>query len=82
MMNLGQKYKNYKIKVTQHLFLITKIVVLDNLHNLKQRINSCNHQPLIIQKGDNLMKTTKIILTKRRRNYLTHDKKLLQNRKL
>lgn len=42
MMNLGQEYKNYKIKVTQHLFLITKIVVLNNLHNLKKRINNCN----------------------------------------
>lgn len=50
----------------------------------KKRINNCNHQPIIIQKGDNLMKTTntKIILTKKRRKYLTHEKKLLQNRKL
>ncbi len=36
MMNLGQKYKNYKIKVIQHLFSIIKIVVLDNLHNLNR----------------------------------------------
>ena len=48
----------------------------------KKRINKCNHQPIIIQKGDNLMKTMKIILTKKRRNLLTHDKKLLYNRKL
>ena len=36
MMNLCQEYKNYKIKVIQHLFSIIKIVVLDNLHNLKR----------------------------------------------
>lgn len=51
----------------------------------KQRINICNHQPIIIQKGVNLMKTTKFILTTKRRNLLTHDRnneKLLHNRKL
>ena len=80
-MNLDQKYKNYKIKVMQLLYSTTKTVVLDNFLNPKQRINNCNHQPIIIQKGVNLMKTNKIIL-KKRRNLLTHDKKLLQNRKL
>ena len=82
MMNLCQECRNYKIKVTQHLFLITKIVALDNLHNLKKRINNCNNKPINLLKGDNLMKTNKIILTKKRRNLLTHDKKLLYNRKL
>ena len=53
MMNLGQEYKNYRIKVTQHLFLITKIVVLNNLHNLKKRINICNHKPSQTFKGAN-----------------------------
>ena len=57
-------------------------VEIRNKIHLKQRINKCNHQPIIIQKGDNLMKTMKIILTKKRRNLLTHDKKLLYNRKL
>ena len=41
----------------------------------KQRSNICNHQPIIIQKGDNLMKTTKIILTTRRRKQKLYDKK-------
>ena len=36
MMNLCQECSNYKIKVIQHLFSIIKIVVLDNLHNLKR----------------------------------------------
>ena len=53
MMNLCQEYKNYKIKVTQHLFLITKIVVLNNLHNLKKRINNCNHKLSQTFKGAN-----------------------------
>ena len=35
----------------------------------------CNHQSIIIQKGDNLMKTTKIILTMRRRKQKLYDKK-------
>ena len=42
-MNLGEEYKNYKIKVTQYLIIITKIVVLDNLHNIKKTINNYNH---------------------------------------
>lgn len=40
-------------KGSQHLFLITKIVVLDNLHNLKKRINNCNNQPSQTFKGAN-----------------------------
>lgn len=61
---------------------MTRTVVLDNSVEYKQRINICNNQLIIIQKGENLMKTTKFIITMKRRIYLTHDKKLLQNRKL
>ena len=60
-----------------HLKVITKLLT-------KKRINNCNHQPLIIQKGDNLMKTTntKIIITKKRRKQTINGKRNLQNKKL
>ena len=53
MMNLGQKYKNYKIKDMQLLYSMTKTVVLDNFLNPKRRINYCNHQPSQTFKGAN-----------------------------
>lgn len=42
-MNLGQEFKNCNLKDMQLLYSTTKTVVLDNLHNLKKRINNYNH---------------------------------------
>ena len=49
---------------------------MEIIKTIKNReVTICNHQPIIIQKGDNLMKTTKNIITTRRRTKTLYDKK-------
>ena len=59
-----------------HLKEITKLLT-------KKRINRCNQLTKSKHSKERMtMTNTKIIITKKRRNKLTHDKKLLYNRKL
>ena len=51
----------------------TRTVALDNSVDYKKRINICNHQPIIVQKGANLMKNNK------HKNYFNKEKENLFN---